>query len=278
MIRSVHLPDGTAVPALGQGTWKMGERAEKRRNEIASLQLGVELGMTVIDTAEMYGEGRTESLVGEALRGLRNEVFLVSKVYPHNAAGPALAEACEASLRRLGTDRIDLYLLHWMGSHPLEDTIAGFEVLQAAGKIRYWGVSNLDTADMQELVTLTGGEACATDQVLYNLVRRGPEFDLLPWLAGRAMPAMAYSPIEQGGLPRSEPLAAVARRHGATPTQIALAFVLRLPGVIAIPKAGNPAHVRENRQAADIILDDADLAILDAAFPPPRRKRPLAMI
>lgn len=278
MAISVNLPHGETVPALGQGTWLMGEQRAQRQSEIAALRLGVSLGMTLIDTAEMYGEGLTEALVGEALAGLRDEVFLVSKVYPHNASRRGVVQACERSLKRLHTDRIDLYLLHWRGGEPLAETVAGFEALQQAGKIRHWGVSNFDTGDMVELFDTPGGEHCAANQVLYNLARRGPEFDLLPWQAERRVPTMAYCPIEQARLPRDGALAAIAKARGLTPFQIALAWVLRRPGVIAIPKAAREAHVRENRAALDVVLTADELSALEHDFPPPKRKRPLEMI
>ena len=277
MIRTVLLPDGSALPALGQGTWRMGEDPGRRRQEMAAIRLGVELGMTVIDTAEMYGEGAAEEMLGEALEGLREQVFLVSKVYPQNAGRGRIERACEASLKRLNTDRLDLYLLHWRGSVPLSETVEGMQALVAAGKIRRWGVSNLDTRDMQELWR-AGGEACAVDQVLYNVTARGPEFELMPELAGRGVAVMAYSPIAQGRLPRSPALDAVAARHQATPYQIALAWTLRHPTVIAIPKATSQAHVRDNRLAADIVLTSGDLAEIDVEFPPPSRRTPLAML
>ncbi|MGA2793801.1 MAG: aldo/keto reductase [Roseiarcus sp.] len=276
-IRSVRLPDGALVPCLGQGTWRMGEDSSLRAQEIAALRRGVELGLTLIDTAEMYGDGGAEELLAEALRGLRDKVFLVSKAYPQNGAGPALRRACENSLRRLSTEHIDLYLLHGRGGAPLEATVEGMTGLQREGKIRYWGVSNFDADDMAELLA-AGGSDCATNQVLYNLQRRGVEYDLLPAMAARAIPVMAYSPIEQGRLPKSGALADVARRTGVTTHQIALAWVLRRPDVIAIPKAATIAHVTANRQAFDVQLDEAALAALDAAFPPPRRKTPLAML
>lgn len=276
-MKTVTLPGGEAVPALGQGTWFMGEQAARRAEEITALRLGVELGATLIDTAEMYGDGRTESLVGVALEGLRDQVFLVSKVYPHNASRRGVVEACERSLKRLKTDRLDLYLLHWRGSHPFEDTIAGMEALQKAGKIRHWGVSNLDTDDMEELLE-EGGRACAVNQILYNPSRRGPEFDLLPYLREQGIPAMAYSPIEQARLPRGGALGAVAARHGVDPYQIALAWVMRTPDVIAIPKAARAEHVRANVAAADLVLTPEDLAAIDAEFRPPTRKRSLEML
>ena len=276
-MRLVALPGGTQVPALGQGTWRMGEDASRRQAETEALRTGVELGMTMVDTAEMYGEGETERFLGEALDGLRDHVFLVSKAYPQNAGRGRLERACEASLRRLRTDRLDLYLLHWRGSVPLAETVEGMEALRSAGKIAAWGVSNLDAADMDELFR-AGGEACATDQVLYNLTRRGPEFDLLPAMQARGVPLTAYSPVEQGRLPRSDALAAVAERRDSTPAQVALAWVLRQPDIIAIPKAADVAHVRENRRAADLALTPEDLAEIDAAFPPPARKTPLEML
>ena len=278
MSLTVTLPSGENLPALGQGTWQMAEKADRRAQEIEALRLGVELGMTLIDTAEMYGEGAAEELVAEALPSERDRIFLVSKVYPHNASRQGVVEACERSLRRLKTDRLDLYLLHWRGGIPLEETVAGFEELRRSGKIRHWGVSNFDVDDMEELLGVPAGENCATNQVLYNLTRRGPEFDLIPWMAARRMPVMAYSPIEQGRLPRDGALQAVARRHGADPFQIALAWLLNRSGVIAIPKASSVQHVQENRKALEIRLTPEDLAAIDAEFPAPKRKRPLEMI
>lgn len=276
-MKHVSLPDGTTVPALGQGTWMMGEDRSNRSAEIAALREGITLGMTLIDTAEMYGDGESEALVGEAIAGLRDQVFLVSKAYPQNAGRARLSAACEASLKRLGTDRLDLYLLHWRGSVPLAETIEAMEALRDAGMIVRWGVSNLDTDDMEELVE-AGGEGCATDQILYNLTRRGPEHDLLPWLAARHMPIMAYSPVEQGRLLGHRALATIAAARDATPAQLALAWTMRRDAVIAIPKAGSVAHVRDNRAALDLELDAETLAALDAAFPPPRARTPLAML
>ncbi|MDO8359127.1 MAG: aldo/keto reductase [Devosia sp.] len=276
-IASVALPSGEIVPALGQGTWMMGETAARRADEVRALQAGIDLGLTLIDTAEMYADGGAEAVTGEAIAGRRDEVFLVSKVLPSHASRTATIAACEQSLRRLGVETIDLYLLHWRGGHPLADTIAGFEALQKAGKIRHWGVSNFDAGDMEKLLA-AGGSAVASNQVLYNLTRRGIEYDLLPWSAKHKVPIMAYSPIEQGRLAKNRALAEIAAGHAATPAQIALAFVLSRPNVIAIPKAGTEAHVRDNRAAADIVLTVADLAALDAAFPPPRRKSSLEMI
>jgi diketogulonate reductase-like aldo/keto reductase len=278
MSLTVTLPNGENVPALGQGTWQMAENAGYRAREIEALRVGVELGMTLIDTAEMYGEGAAEELVAEALAAERERVFLVSKVYPHNASRKGVIKACESSLRRLKTDRLDLYLLHWRGSVPLEETVAGFEELRRSGRIRHWGVSNFDADDMEELFSVPAGENCSTNQVLYNVTRRGPEFDLIPWMTARGMPLMAYSPIEQGRLPRGGALQAIARRHEASPFQIALAWLLNRPGVIAIPKAASAQHVQENRTASEIMLTPEDFAAIDAEFPAPKRKRPLEMI
>jgi diketogulonate reductase-like aldo/keto reductase len=277
-IRTTRLPSGEAVPVLGQGTWHLGETTARRMEEIAALRLGIDLGMTLIDTAEMYNGGATEELVGAAIVGRRPEVFLVTKVLPEHATVDGTIAACEGSLRRLDTEVIDLYLLHWRGSVPLEETLEAFAALAEVGKIRYWGVSNFDVADMEELVSLPGGDDVAADQVLYNLTRRGIEWDLLPWCQERRIPVMAYSPIEQGRLLRHPELRRVAARHNATPAQVALAWVLRVEGVIAIPRAGTQAHVRENRAALDIRLTGEDLAELDRAFPPPTGKRPLEMI
>jgi diketogulonate reductase-like aldo/keto reductase len=277
IMKTTSLPGGEIVPALGQGTWMMGERRDRRTAEIAALRAGVDLGMTLIDTAEMYGDGAAETLIGEALGPIRDELFLVSKAYPQNASRKRLPLACEASLRRLGTDRLDLYLLHWRGSVPLGETVEAMEALKAAGKIRHWGVSNLDTDDMEDLLA-AGGDACSTDQILYNLTRRGPEHDLLPWLRDHAMPVMAYSPVEQGRLVAHPALAAIAERLNATPAQVALAWTLDRDGVIAIPKAGSVAHVQENRAAADLTLPDTVLAALDETFPRPRERRPLEML
>ena len=276
-MRTVIFPDTTPVPALGQGTWRMGEDQRLREQETAALRAGIDLGMTLIDTAEMYGDGATETFLGEALAGLRDQVILVSKVYPQNAGRGRIERACEASLQRLRTDHLDLYLLHWRGSVPLGETVEGMEALVRAGKIRRWGVSNLDHGDMEQLVR-AGGDACATDQILYNVTERGAEFDLLPQLRQRKIPAMAYSPVGQGRLPASPALAAVAHRHEVTPYQVALAWVLRDPAVIAIPKASDVAHVTENRRALDLKLTEQDLSAIDAEFAPPTRKTRLAML
>jgi len=276
-IRTTTL-SGVSVPVLGQGTWKMGERRERSGREVAALRLGIELGMTLIDTAEMYASGGAEDVVREAIAGRRDEVFIVSKVVPSNASRAATIRACEASLKRLGTDRIDLYLLHWRGGVPLAETVDAFETLKASGRIAAWGVSNFDVDDMEELEALPAGGAVATNQVLYNLGSRGIDFDLLPWQRQRGIPVMAYSPVGEGDLARDRRLQGIADRHDATPAQIALAWTLRGEGVIAIPKASQEAHVRDNRGAADIRLTPQDLADLDAAFPPPNRKQPLAMV
>ena len=276
-MNSARLADGTALPRLGQGTWRMGERGGHHAGEVAALRLGLDLGLTLIDTAEMYGEGGAEQVVGKAIAGRRDEVFLVSKVYPQNASAKALPGALEASLKRLRVERIDLYLLHWRGAVPLAETVAAMEHARAQGKIARWGVSNLDVSELQELGAALDG--CAANQVLWNLTARGVEFDLLPFCAARSMPVMAYSPIGQGGtLLRHAALRAVASRRGATPAQVALAFVLRAPGVIAIPKAADMVHVRQNAQALEVVLTAEDLADLDAAFPPPGHKEPLEMI
>lgn len=276
-MKTIALPDGTHVPALGQGSWMMAEDAARRADEIAALRAGIDLGLTLIDTAEMYADGESERLVGEAIAGRRDAVFLVSKAYPQNASRDRLPQACEASLRRLGTDRLDLYLLHWRGGVPLAETVAAMERLVVEGKILRWGVSNLDTDDMDELIA-AGGTACATDQILYNLTRRGPEHDLLPWLAQRAIPVMAYSPVEQGRLAAHPGLRTLAAERDVTAAQLALAWLLARDGVIAIPKAGTLAHVEANRAAADLTLTGEDLARLDQLFPRPTRPVPLEML
>ncbi|MGQ7793331.1 aldo/keto reductase [Faunimonas sp. B44] len=272
-----RLPSGETVPALGQGTWGMAEDRRRRSEEIASLGRGIDLGMTLIDTAEMYADGAAEELVGEAVAGRRDEVFLVSKVMPENAGRDGAVAACDASLRRLRTDRIDLYLLHWRGRIALEETLEAFARLQAAGKIRHWGVSNFDVDDMEDLAA-AGGARPATNQILYNLTRRGVEFDLLPWCAGRGIPVMAYSPVEQGRLLVRPELRRLAAAEGIAPAQLALAFVLAHPNVIAIPKAGSIAHLEENHAARAVALSPETAAQLDAFFPPPGAKRPLEML
>jgi len=268
-MRRIRLGEGE-VPVVGQGTWHMGENPAERSREIAALRLGIELGMTLIDTAEMYGEGGAEEVVGEAIQGRRERVFLVSKVYPHNASRRGVPQACERSLRRLGTDCIDLYLLHWRGQYPLAETVDAFERLREAGKIRRWGVSNCDVDDLQELGDIA---ACATNQVLYNPEERGIEFDLLPFCQAHNMPVMAYCPVGQGGSLLQDPaIVEVARRQGAQPGQVALAWALRQPNVLVIPKAVDPAHVRANAAAAELRLSDEELSILDGSFTPARRK------
>jgi diketogulonate reductase-like aldo/keto reductase len=266
------------MPKLGQGTWNMGDSPALRKEELAALREGIALGLTLIDTAEMYGDGRSESLVGEAIAGQRQKAFLVTKVLPSNASRKGVSRACEASLKRLKTEYADFYLLHWMGSHPLEETVRGFEDLLAAGKIRAWGVSNLDIDEMQRLVKLPGGKACVTNQVLYNLARRGIEYDLLPWCTKNKVSVMAYSPVEQGRILGNPALAKVAQRLRATPAQVALAWTLRDPNVVSIPKAATLAHVRDNRKALDLNLDAEALAVLDQAFPAPKGARPLEML
>jgi diketogulonate reductase-like aldo/keto reductase len=277
-LRYVTLRDGERVPALGQGTWHMGENRRRAAEEEAALRLGIELGMTLIDTAEMYGSGGAEEVIARAAEGVRDSLFIVSKVYPHNASRSGIAAACERSLKRLVTDRIDLYLLHWRGSIPLAETLEGFLRLQRDGKIRHYGVSNFDRADMAEWVALEGGETVAADQVLYNLSRRGPERELIPWCREHRVAIMAYTPLGSGNMLGNPVLAEIARRRGAPPAQIALAWLLRQQATIVIPKASRPAHVRENRGALEVELTQEDLAALDRAFPPPKRSTPLGML
>ncbi|MEV6234548.1 aldo/keto reductase [Saccharopolyspora shandongensis] len=277
-MRGLRLPGGQELPVLGQGTWGMGERRAQRAAEVAALQRGLDLGLGLIDTAEMYGSGGAEEVVGAAIAGRRDEVFLVSKVYPHNAGRRDAVAACERSLRRLGTDQLDLYLLHWRGSTPLAETLDAFEQLRADGKIRHYGVSNFGPGDMSELFESELGRRSATNQVLYNLTRRGIELDLLPWCREQELPVMAYSPIEQGRLLGEPALRRVADRHSVTPAQIAIAWVLAQDGVCAIPKAATMAHVEQNRAALDIELSAADLAELDAGFPAPPHPVPLEIL
>jgi diketogulonate reductase-like aldo/keto reductase len=277
-MREILLPSGEAVPVLGIGTWGMGEYPGNAARETAAIQMALDLGMSVVDAAEMYGNGAAEELVGRALAARRDEAFLVTKVLPHHATLRGTVAACEGSLRRLGTDSIDLYLLHWRGAAPLAETLEAFESLQRAGKIRHWGVSNLDVADLEDLMRLPGGQKVATDQVLYNLTRRGIEFDLLPHCVGRGIPVMAYSPLEQGRMLDDPVLVRIATEHGASPAQIALAWVLRQPLVLAIPKASSPNHVQEGHRALDVRLTPRDLADLDRAHPPPTHKRVLEVI
>ncbi len=277
-MKFVNLPSGEQVPALGMGTWMIGEDRTTRAEEIATLQRGIDLGMKLIDTAEMYGEGESETLIGEAIKGRRDRVFLVSKFYPHHASLRGTQTACEGSLKRLGVNCLDLYLLHWRGNVPLQETIEALEHLQAQGKIRHWGVSNLDTADMQELCDQPDGHRVAANQVLYNLSRRGIEWDLLPWCAERQIPLMAYSPIEQARLLRHSGLRDLARRLGMTPSQLALAWLLRHDQLIAIPRTSTRVHLEENFTALQCTLDAATLAELDRMFPPPRQASPLEML
>ena len=281
--RTIILPDGTSVPCLGQGTWYMGENPQAKEQEIKALQHGLDLGMTLIDTAEMYADGKAESIVGEAIKGRRKEVFLVSKVYPHNAGLDKIKKACENSLKRLGTDHLDLYLLHWRGRIPLEETMEGMEKLREEGKILRWGVSNFDTTDMEELWTANRGQHCATNQVLYHLGSRGIEFDLLPWQKEHHMPIMAYSPLAQGGSLRKQllndsTLREIANKYAVQPLQIALAWTLRSNKVIAIPKAVQEKHIIANAEAALISLTEEDLRSLDEVFAPPTRKMTLDII
>jgi diketogulonate reductase-like aldo/keto reductase len=276
-VRSVTLPTGETIPALGLGTWHMGERAADRKFEVAALKAGIDLGLTVIDTAEMYANGAAEEVTAEATASQRGKVFLVSKVLPSNASFNGTLTACDQSLKRLKTDVIDLYLLHWRGSHPLAETVKGFTKLKADGKIRHWGVSNFDVDDLEELARVEGGTACAADQVQYALKPRGPEFDLLPWQQKRSMPLMAYCPLGQGALVDHPALAPLARKHGVTSAAIAVAFLLSKPGVMPIPKTARMERVHELAKALTVTLDASDHAALDQAFPPPKRKAALAM-
>ena len=277
-MQTVRLPDGETVPALGLGTWHMGENSSARADEVTAIKTGVDLGMTLIDTAEMYGEGGAEEVVGEAVAGQRDNVFIVSKVYPHNASRRGAVDACERSLKRLGTDRIDLYLLHWPGSIPLQETVEAFEQLKADGKIRHWGVSNFDAADMAELVELSLVGGCATNQVLYHLGERGIEWDLLPDCERDGIPVMAYSPLGQGTILGNKALQQIAGKHGASPAAIAIAWTLRHRHLIAIPKSSQIERVKENVRAAELDLDDGDLAALECAFPAPQGPTSLAIL
>jgi diketogulonate reductase-like aldo/keto reductase len=277
-MRTVTLKNGKKVPVLGLGTWRMGERASERAAELSALKLGIDLGMRLIDTAEMYGEGNAETIVADAVAGRRDDFYVVSKVYPHNASRKGAIAACERSLKRLKTDRIDLYLLHWRGSHPLSETVDAFETLKKDGKIDAWGVSNLDVDDMDELADVPNGRNCASNQVLYHLGSRSIEWKLLEQCRRDNIMVMAYSPLGQGPLLRKPPIKKIADKHGCDPAVVALAWVLRQPGVITIPKAVKPEHVRANVTALDVTLDKEDLAALDAAFPPPKRATPLGML
>jgi len=278
-MKTVQLSDGEFVPALGQGTWRMGEDKSAHADEVAALRLGIDLGMTLIDTAEMYGEGGAEKVVADAIDGQRDRVFVVTKVYPHNASRTKLPKACERSLKRLRIEVIDLYLLHWRSNTPLAETVETFERLRSAGKIKRWGVSNFDLDDMKELLDIENGTACAANQVLYNLEHREIESGVLPWSQKNKIPIMAYSPVGHSrGLLKNATLKKIAKRHDSTPGQIALAWVLRQPGVIAIPKAGNQAHVRDNAKSVEIRLSDEDSGAIDREFPPPTSKESLPML
>ena len=277
-MKHVMLPCGEQVAALGQGTWRIGEDQARRREEIDCLRRGIDLGLTLIDTAEMYGQGLSEALVGEAIEGRRDEVFIVSKVYPHNASRRSMQVSCENSLKRLRIDAIDLYLLHWPGDVPLAETVEAFEALRRVGKIRHWGMSNFDTALMRELHDLPAGAAVQTDQVLYNLGRRGIEWDLLPWLRERRIPVMAYSPLEEGRLVRQLGLVEFAKCHGMTPAQVAIGWLLGRNGVIVIPKTSGRKRLEANALALECPLTTAQLKELDALFPPPNGPSLLEMI
>jgi diketogulonate reductase-like aldo/keto reductase len=288
-MRQLELPDGTPIPVLGMGTWRMGENHAARRIEVSALRTAIELGYRLIDTAEMYGEGGAEEVVGRAVAESiragevqREDLLVVSKVYPHNASRLGTVAACDRSRKRLGMDRIDLYLLHWRGEHPLRETVEAMQALVAAGKIRHWGVSNLDVGELRELATIAPGDgagkcACATNQVYYSLSERGPEFSLLPWMRERRMPLMAYSPIDQGRLASDRTLQGIGKARGLTAAQVALAWVVSQPGVVAIPKALRPEHLRQNLAAADVILSPSERSLLEASFAAPKRKTPLAM-
>lgn len=276
-MKTLQLPSGREIPVLGQGTWRMGEKASQKQAEIDALRLGLDLGMTLIDTAEMYGEGGAEKVVGEAIADRRDEVYLVSKFYPYNASYQGVIKACDRSLSRLKTDYLDLYLLHWRGSIPLSETLEALQHLKQAGKILDYGVSNFDTDDMEEAASLPGGKEIATNQVLYNLMRRGIEWDLLTWCKQRKIPIMAYSPVEQTAFVNHPKLKAIASKHNASSTQIALSWLLHQDNVISIPKATNPNHVKENRAALDITLTREDFQEIDRIFPAPNRKQSLAM-
>ncbi|HLJ22328.1 MAG TPA: aldo/keto reductase [Stellaceae bacterium] len=277
-MRYLHIPSGAPMPVLGLGTWRMGEAGSRGADIVNALRLGIDLGMTLIDTAEMYGEGGAEEVVAKAIAGQRTEIFLVSKVYPHNATRQGVVAACERSLKRLNTDYLDLYLLHWIGDVPFHETLAGFDDLQRAGKIRAHGVSNFDTEDMASWVKLPTGKSVATNQVMYNLSRRGVEWELLPWCRKRHIPVMAYSPVDQGSLLGKRGLKQIAARRGVTPAQVALAWLLHQDGVVAIPKAARPDHVRENRAALDLELTAEELKEIDRAFPPPSGPKALQMV
>jgi len=277
-MKNVELPGGEWVPALGQGTWHMGDKPGEREREVAAVRAGIDAGLTLIDTAEMYGDGGAERIIGEAMGGRRDQCFLVSKVFPHNASRAGVRAACEASLERLGTDRLDLYLLHWRGGAHLAEAVAGFQDLQREGRIRYWGVSNFDEADLEALWAVPGGDAASANQLLYHLGERTIERDPLPWMRERGIPAMAYCPLGQGRLLANRGLKAFAQRHGLTPAQVALAWLQSRDDVIAIPKTSNPHRQADNRAAAEITLDWDQLAELDGLFPPPSARGPLPIV
>lgn len=277
-MRTLQLPSGQSIPVLGMGTWQMGERTQSRQTERDALRHGLDLGLSLIDTAEMYGEGGAEEVIAPVIADRRSEVFLVSKVYPHNASRQGAIAACERSLKRLNTDYLDLYLLHWRGSIPLAETLSAFQTLQQAGKIRSYGVSNFDVEDMAEVTQIDGGHAIATNQVLYNLMRRGIELNLLPWNRQRGIPIMAYSPIEQGRLLNHPTLKTLAQNRGVTPAQIAIAWLLHQPDMIVIPKSSRVDHINQNYAALNLKLSPTELATLDQAFPLPAQPIPLEML
>lgn len=277
-MRTVTLKSGDSIPQLGIGTWHMGEGRTTQATEVKAVRAAIDQGISLIDTAEMYGEGGAEEVIAEAMHGVRDRLFIVSKVYPHNASRKGTIGACERSLKRLGTDRIDLYLLHWRGSYPLAETIAAFETLKTAGKIRHWGVSNFDVDDIEDLESVADGSKCSSNQVLYHLGSRGIDFDLIPDSAVRRIMVMAYSPLGQGTILRNPALGGVARKHDVTAAAVAIAWTMRHPHVVSIPKTANISHLAENLKAADLVLDAEDLAALDKAFPPPKRKTPLGML
>lgn len=277
-MQTLQLPSGQTIPVLGMGTWRMGESARNRQSEVNALRHGLDLGLSLIDTAEMYGEGGAEEVIAEAIVDRRSDVFLVSKVYPHNASKKGAIAACERSLKRLKTDYLDVYLLHWRGSVPLAETLEAFQTLQQEGKIRSYGVSNFDTEDMEEAIRLKGGNGIVTNQVLYNLLRRGIELNLLPWCQQRNIPIMAYSPIEQGRLLNDRTLKAIAQARGVTTAQVAIAWLLHQKDVIVIPKSSSIDHVEQNYAALNLKLSETELATLDTAFPPPAKPVPLEML
>ena len=277
-MKTLRLPSGQSIPVLGLGTWRMGENPSSASSEVAALRHGLDLGINLIDTAEMYGEGGAEAVIAQAIADRRHAVFLVSKVYPHNATRQGAIAACERSLQRLKTDYLDLYLLHWRGGASLSATLEAFQVLKQSGKIRDYGVSNFSAEDMEAASKLPGGAEIATNQVLYNLMRRGIEWDLLPWCRNHGLPLMAYSPVEQGRLLKNPKLQAIAQQRGVTPAKLAIAWLLHQDNCVVIPKSSSIDHVEENRAALDLQLSVDDLAALDAAFPPPTKRVALEML